>query len=726
VSERPRAIEAESPFRSLFHRVPVPLYRTTPDGQILAVNPAFAALLGYPDEADLLSISATDLYTDPADRRRYAEMLERIGRVEGFETRLRRADGESIWVQDSALAVMDENGAVRYYEGSITDTSQKREAEESLRRSEQRYRAVSDLTSDYAYSVRLLDDGSMELEWITDAFERATGHSLAEANAHGLLSFVHPDDLPAVEAGMTKLVRGQDSTLEMRIITKPGQVRWFNSHARPRLDPETRRLVGFVGAARDITDAKRAELALQESEGRYRELFASSPNPMWIYDIETLEYLAVNDAAVEQYGYTRNEFLAMTIKDIRPPEDVPRLLENVEATREDLARSRDWRHLTRDGQILDVEITSHGLDWDGRPARLVVVTDVTERLRAEAALRESERRFRALATTAPVGIFEVDLRGACSFLNEQGAEIFDKPAAECRGFGWMEHVHPEDLERLQERWVEGRERGEEIVHELRIVGVDGRVRWIEGAGRPLVDAWGEIRGYIGTLTDVTERRHGEQDRRRLLADLVQAQEDERRRIATEIHDDPVQAMTAVGMRLESLRRRLSGPGEAEALDEVAGTVRETVARLRRLLFELRPPGLDRERLAAALKTQLERLRDETGVRFELDDQMLQEQPLESRTVLYRIAQEALANVRKHSEATTIHVTLADREEGALLRIRDDGIGFDLDTVDEERSGHLGLVSMRERAEMAGGWFRVAGSEGRGTIVEAWVPAEEPG
>lgn len=463
--------------------------------------------------------------------------------------------------------------------------------------------------------------------------------------------------------------------------------------------------------------------ALQASEGRYRELFASSPNPMWIYDTETLRFLAVNDAALDRYGYTRDELLAMTIKDIRPPEDVARLIDDVEATSQDLARSRDWRHVTKAGQIVHVEITSHRLEWDGRPTRLAVINDVTERLRAEAALRESERRFRALATAAPVGIFEVDLRGACSFLNDRGAEVFGKPAAECRGFGWMEHVLPEDLERLQERWVEGREKGEEIVHELRIAGTNGRVRWIEGAGRPLVDAWGEIRGYIGTLTDVTERRHAEQDRRRLLADLVQAQEDERRRIATEIHDDPVQAMTAVEMRLESLRRRLNGPEEAEALESVAKTVRETVARLRRLLFELRPPGLDREGLAAALRTQLERLHGETGVRFDLDDQMLREQPLESRTVLYRIAQEALANVRKHARATAIQVTLAAREGGALLRIRDDGVGFDLDTVDEERPGHLGLVSMRERAEMAGGWFRMAGSEGGGTTVEAWLPEE---
>jgi PAS domain S-box-containing protein len=442
---------------------------------------------------------------------------------------------------------------------------------------------------------------------------------------------------------------------------------------------------------------------------------------MWIYDAETLRFLAVNDAAVELYGYERDEFLAMTIKDIRPAEDVPRLLEDVVGTRQELTKSREWRHLTKGGRIMDVEITSHHLEWDGRPARLVVVTDVTERLRAEAALRESERRFRALATAAPVGIFEVDLRGSCSFLNERGAEIFGKPASECRGFGWMEHVHPDDLERLRQIWVDGRDRGSEMAHELRIVAADGRVRWIEGAGRPLSDAWGKIRGYIGTLSDVTERRQAEHERRRLLADLVQAQEDERRRIATEIHDDPVQAMTAVEMRLESLRRRMDNAEQTEALDEVAASVRETVARLRGLLFELRPPRLDREGLAAALRALLEPLGREAGVRCQVEYQTLREPPIESRTVLYRIAQEALANVRKHAGATAIHITLADREEGTLLRISDDGVGFEPTTVDHERPGHLGLVSMRERAEMAGGWFRVASSQGRGTTVETWLP-----
>ena len=600
-----------------------------------------------------------------------------------------------------------------------------RQTEESLLRGEERYRAASELTSDYAYVVRFREDGSWELEWISDAFERVTGYAADSLNALGVLQVVHPDDLPKIVETTARLLAGEDVTSDVRIVTKGGEVRWVSAHSRPLFDRHGR-LAGSVGAARDITDEKRAERALRESEARYRELFASSPNPMWIYDTETLRFLAVNDAAVDRYGYTRDEFLAMTIKDIRPAEDVPELIADVEATHDELARSREWRHVTKSGQVMNVEIISHRLDWERRPGRLVVVNDVTERLRAEAALRESERRFRALATAAPVGIFEVDLRGACSFLNDRGAEIFGKPVSKCRGFGWMEHVHPEDLERLRELWEEGREQGEEIEHELRIGGADGRIRWVEGAGRPLLDAWGEIHGYIGTLSDITERRQAEWERRRLLADLVRAQEDERRRIATEIHDDPVQAMTAVEMRLESLRRRLDGAEETEALDQVTGSVQEAVARLRGLLFELRPPGLDREGLAAALRAHLERHGGETAVRFELEDQMVGELPLESRTVLYRIAQEALTNARKHADATEILVTVADREGGALLRVRDDGVGFDPSAVDEERPGHLGLVSMRERAEMAGGWFRLASAQGRGTTVEAWVPPQEPG
>lgn len=138
----------------------------------------------------------------------------------------------------------------------------------------------------------------------------------------------------------------------------------------------------------DISEPKFAEQALLESEARYRHLFEANPHPMWIYDLETLAFLAVNDAAVAHYGYSRDQFLAMTIKDIRPSADVQRLLENVAQVSQGLDEAGVWRHRRSDGSIIEVEITSHTLELGGRPAELVLAHDITARRQAEAAMRQ--------------------------------------------------------------------------------------------------------------------------------------------------------------------------------------------------------------------------------------------------------------------------------------------------------------------------------------------------
>ena len=149
----------------------------------------------------------------------------------------------------------------------------------------------------------------------------------------------------------------------------------------------------YEGTVEDISERRQAEEALRESEKRYRTLFEDNPNPMWVYDIETLGFLAVNEAAVAHYGYTRRAFLAMTIKDLRPAEDVPALMDNLAMSSSRLQRSGFWRHQKRDGSLIDVEIISHEIQFGGRSARLVLVTDITERRRAEEALKESHQRL---------------------------------------------------------------------------------------------------------------------------------------------------------------------------------------------------------------------------------------------------------------------------------------------------------------------------------------------
>jgi PAS domain S-box-containing protein len=151
------------------------------------------------------------------------------------------------------------------------------------------------------------------------------------------------------------------------------------------------RIDGTLGVSVDVTDRHRAEEALRESEERYRLLFESNPHPMWAYDVETLAFLAVNDAAIEHYGYSRDEFLRMTITDIRPPEDVPTLRATIARTMDTVNLSGIWQHRKKDGTLIEVEITTHTLTLDGRLARIVLANDVTEHRRAEEALRRAQK-----------------------------------------------------------------------------------------------------------------------------------------------------------------------------------------------------------------------------------------------------------------------------------------------------------------------------------------------
>jgi signal transduction histidine kinase len=222
-----------------------------------------------------------------------------------------------------------------------------------------------------------------------------------------------------------------------------------------------------------------------------------------------------------------------------------------------------------------------------------------------------------------------------------------------------------------------------------------------------------------------ELRKTDEERRMLLGRVVSAAEEERQRIAGDIHDDSVQVITAVTMRLHLLARQLDDPTHVASLESLNQTVTMALARLRNLMFELRPPALDREGLAAALRQYLDRVDGESSTAYELEDGLRSEPSPEARVILFRIAQEALANVRKHARAQGVRIELSERDKGFLVRVRDDGVGFSIEGDAESPQGHLGLSAMRERAEMAGGWWRIESQPGAGTAVEFWVP-DRPG
>ncbi|NHC12825.1 ATP-binding protein [Motilibacter deserti] len=235
-------------------------------------------------------------------------------------------------------------------------------------------------------------------------------------------------------------------------------------------------------------------------------------------------------------------------------------------------------------------------------------------------------------------------------------------------------------------------------------------------------------GVGGVLQDITERREAELrlrqlDRQRaaLLARLVTAQEEERRTIAAGVHDDTIQVLAAVDLRLGLLARRLAGEGAAhlELLGRLQANVSDATSRLRQLLFDLETPALNTG-LVQALRNAAAHVLEDTGVAWTVEGELDLEPEAPSRVVAYRVAREALVNVRAHSGAEHATVRVEESDGGVLVEVLDDGVGID-PTLETSPAGHLGLATMRERAEIAGGWWRVGPREPRGTEVRFWLP-----
>jgi signal transduction histidine kinase len=246
-----------------------------------------------------------------------------------------------------------------------------------------------------------------------------------------------------------------------------------------------------------------------------------------------------------------------------------------------------------------------------------------------------------------------------------------------------------------------------------------------GRNAQTVDLKALVERHAHEIDDVRQRletaRQTPDTRRRLLADIVHAQEEERRRLAGDIHDDAVQAMTAVLLRIGLLGSRLDNPEQVSLVEELEESIRDTIGRLRRLIAGLSPPELDRAGLAAAVRSALDQMKHEFHIEFSLENRLNREPGPEARTIAYRIVQEALANTRKHSNASRVAVVLESQEHGLFTSVTDDGMGFDVETtLAVDRPGHLGLKAMRERAELAEGWLRIESRPGA-TTVTFWIP-----
>jgi len=316
-----------------------------------------------------------------------------------------------------------------------------------------------------------------------------------------------------------------------------------------------RRQVGRQTA--DLRARLEKETALEQ---RYRQLFESNPQPMWVYDLETLRFLAVNEAAIHHYGFSRAEFLGMTLRDIRSPEEVPALDQAVASVVPGLNPSGVWRHRKKNGQIIEVEIKSHTIDFDGHRAEVVLALDVTERRRADSALRASEHYRRTIIEAEPECVKVVSADGTLLDMNRAGLDMLEAgslaEAASCPLIRYLLPEHQQRFGELHRRVMSG---GSGTL-EFEIVGLKGTRRWLETHAVLLPGADGAKPALLGITRDITERKQAQ-------AEALRSQE----RFATIFRASPDAIMIARAsderiVEVNPAFERLLGYTAAEALD----------------------------------------------------------------------------------------------------------------------------------------------------------------
>ena len=356
--------------------------------------------------------------------------------------------------------------------------------------------------------------------------------------------------------------------------------------------------------------------------------------------------------------------------------------------------------------------------------------------------------YRSLVEGVPAILYidEADDTSTNRYTSPQVSELLGFTPEEWSGEPdlWFRQLHPDDRSEAIAAHHRSNETGELYQAEYRLLARDGRVVWIRDEAVLVRDDAGTPLFWRGVMQDITEEKQIEeqlrwslevlrrtvQQRRELSRRLEGAQEEERRRIASDIHDDSIQVMSAVDMRLQILAQLGPSAVTSDEVIEIQGTVKQAIERLRHLLFELRPAALDRDGLIAALEQYVEHTGRPAGWTWDVADRLDREPPPDLRAILYRIAQEAIGNAGKHAAASRVEVLAESDDTGVSVTVRDDGGGFATSSANEQRPGHLGLTTMVERAELTGGHCRITSAPGAGTTVEVWLPldadAERPG
>ena len=482
----------------------------------------------------------------------------------------------------------------------------------------------------------------------------------------------------------------------------------------------------------EIEERKEIETTLRESQQRYLSLFEGSRDAIFISNRKG-RLMDVNDAAVQLTGFGKAALIHKQVQDLDESIDPAGYEEYFNRIHAGQSFTIEASIRRSDGQRVETEFSSKRITLAGIPCIHTTARDITARKKSEEALRWSEHKYRELVQNANSMIIRFDTYGRITFFNEYAQEFFGYAEDEILGRSLLGTILPY-IDR------KGRDIGAQLsdffshpdkykTSELENLRRNGETVWVAWTNRPILDAEGRIEEYLCVGVDISERRQARRQIQTLTHELLKAQENERYKIARDLHDHIAQDLSSLKIGLQTLFPVKEGAaGTRRKVDDLVQILQRSISEVRNMAYDLRPPGLDQLGLVSTLFLYCEDFAKNNQLKIDfiaagLDDLIL-EQDLQIN--LYRLVQEALYNIKKHAEAKGVTVRLVASSPNLLLRIIDDGKGFDVKrwrakSYTEKR---MGLHSMIERVGLLNGSIDIRSRFRKGTAILITIPIKE--
>jgi PAS domain S-box-containing protein len=580
----------------------------------------------------------------------------------------------------------------------------------------ERFRQIAEILRD----VLLLSNADLsEVLFVNRAYEAIwvrTTESLY-ADPRSWLEGVHPDDRQQVEEGVQRLVGGEPlDYLECRVVRPDGSISWVRLRGYPIVDAQGHRY-RIVCTAHEFTKRKQAE---EQAENRLRLVINTIPTMVWTLQPHgAVDF--VNQRWLDYTGLTLEEEIEDPSGPVHP-EDLPRVMEKRLVDVAAGEPSEDEMRLRRaDGEYRWFLVRTAPLrDEQGNLVKWYGVSiDIEDR-------KQAERQSRALIDAIPQQIWSGPPDGTLDYCNDRWRSYVGLGLEELRGEGWQSMLHPDDRERVLNAWHESVTNGTPYEQEERHRGVDGTYRWFLARGVPLRDAEGRIVRWYGANTDIEDRKQAEEELRRLSGQLLRSQDEERRRIARDLHDNTGQDLVALATMLGQLRGSVPSVERKSRrlLSECKALADRCIREVRTLSYVLHPPVLDHAGLGVAIRDYVKGFIDRSGIQVELDlSPRLGRMTRDVELTLFRVVQESLTNIQRHSGSRRAEIRI-HRNADIILEITDIGHGFAAKVQrGKEQPGFevgVGIPSMQERVNLIGGRLEID-STSQGTTVRVTIP-----